>query len=148
MRILSLTALLLAVTVQAAPGLPEKPPKWEYAEVTFRTTPARPGGLDPNGNEVAPTPATVTIRWITATGEAEMKGWAEMAEKLKVAAFKKDGSAALQKLQMLNFLGGEGWELIEQQSGSTVSGFRGDAGPARGPVSTATGSWLFKRRVP
>lgn len=149
MRFLPLVALFLTTAaVTAAPALAEKP-KWEYAEVTFRTIPARAGGVDADGNQVAATPSSMVIRWLSVAGEVEAKSWAELAEKLKATNFKKDGSAGAQKLQILNAFGADGWELLEQQSGTTVTGF-GATGPGeRGARTTsATGSWLFKRRAP
>jgi len=149
MRFLPLVALFLTTAaVTAAPALAEKP-KWEYAEVTFRTVPARPGGVDADGNQVAATPSSMTIRWLSVAGEVEAKSWAELAEKLKATTFKKDGSLPLQKLQILNAFGADGWELMDQQTGTTTTAFGGPGSGERGTrTSTATGSWLFKRRMP
>jgi hypothetical protein len=172
MRTLLLTPVLLLVpetAATAAPALSDKP-KWEYAELTFRNVPGRPGGVDADGKEVPATPASVSIRWITGAGEVDVKGWDELADKLKAPALKK-GSAAFSKIQVLNYLGSEGWELMEQQtSGSAAALFDGPGGrgPGRGPgadrgpggdrgtgadfpgfrPSPATGTWLLKRRVP
>lgn len=138
---------LLSLPAAAVPALADKGPKWEYAELTFRSIPGRPARIDPDGGQVEPaTPATVTVRWITKDGETESKGWADLAEKLKVTGFKKEGTAAFQKIQMLNALGGEGWEVLEQQGGSTSSGFT--SSKDRGFGTTATNTWLLKRRVP
>ena len=142
--------LALAAITQAAPNLNEKPPKWEYAELSYRTSPGRPGGVDANGNEIPATPATVTIKLISGTSEVDAKSWAELAEKLKAPSFKKDGSAAFLKIQFLNFLGSEGWELMEQtgSTSSTVAGFAREPG-GRGVSSISSNStWLLKRRVP
>jgi hypothetical protein len=162
MRILSLTALLLVTTLgSAAPVLAEKPPRWEYAEVTFRSLPGRPKTVDADGNEVAAVPPSMSIKWIAGSGEMTVKSWEELSEKLKLFGFKTEGSAALRKIRMLNALGGEGRELMEQQQ-STSSGFsagdaRSDRGGAKGPFDrgervgfspTTTGTWLLKRRVP
>ena len=166
------TFLILGVATAspAAPTLPDKPPKWEYAELTYRNIPARPGGVDADGKEIPPVPASVSIRWITGAGEMDVKGWEELAEKLKTPALKK-GSAAYVKIQILNYLGSEGWELMEQQPAgsapapSNLPGGRG-GGPGRAAAgapgdrgggadfgtgfrsSPATGTWLLKRRVP
>src|SRR5688500_2833942 len=57
MRTLSLTALLLlAATVPAAPALGERPPKWEYGELSYRMNPGRPALKDADGNEVPAVP--------------------------------------------------------------------------------------------
>jgi len=149
--------VILAAAATAAPALGDKPAKWEYAELTYRTLPGRPALVDANGKEVPATPASVSIRWISGAGEVEVKGWDELADKLKAPAIKK-GSAAYLKIQVLNFLGGEGWELLEQTGTSPSSPFsdapaRGDRGPGaadRGPGfrSSATTTWVLKRRVP
>jgi hypothetical protein len=153
MRTIAILCLLsLAALSPAAPQLGDKPPKWEYAELAFRTTPARPGGVDVNGNEVPATPATTTIRWITAAGEVEVKSWEELADKLKVTGFKKDGSADLQRIQVLNALGAEGWELMEptsSSSGVAAFGGPGRAGPGAATLRTTTAAtWMMKRRLP
>jgi hypothetical protein len=152
---LCLTMLLvLAPFSVAAPALPDKPPKWEYAELTYRTTLPRAAGVDADGKEIPAVPAAVTVRWISGDGEVEAKSWSELAEKLRASRFKKDGSAAYQKIQILNYLGSEGWELMEQLSSSsivqTVGGF--GKGERPGPVtlreSPPSHTWLLKRRVP
>jgi hypothetical protein len=147
--------VILAAVATAAPALGDKPPKWEYAELTYRTIPARPGGIDGDGKEVPATPSSVSIRWISGAGEVEVKGWDELADKLKVPAPKK-GSAAYLRIQVLNYLGAEGWELMEQQTASptraVADGFDRGPGPGtgRGPgfSSSAPSTWLLKRRVP
>lgn len=151
--LLSATLLLgLASSLSAAPALGAKPPKWEYAELTYRALPARGGGVDADGNVVAAIPASVSIRWVTGAGEVDVKGWEELAEKLKAPALKK-GTVAYTKIQILNFLGGEGWELMEQQ-GSAASAARGPRDPLVGPGErvpfgpSPTSAWLLKRRVP
>lgn len=155
------SALLLAIALvgTAAPALGDKPPKWEYAELTFRNLPGRPAGTDADGKEIPATPASVSIRWINPTGEVEVKGWDELADKLKAPALKK-GTVAYQKIQILNHLGSEGWELMEQQTAGSAAalldgpGPRGPRGPGAfetGPgfrTASATGTWLLKRRVP
>jgi hypothetical protein len=144
---------LLPLPARAAPALADKPPRWEYAELSYRSTSGRPGGFDPDGTEVPAIPSTVTVHWVTKEGEVEVKGWAELAEKLKAKGFKKEGSAAYQKIQMLNILGEEGWELMEQ-GGSPVSvpaarGDRGGGGPGGfGLGRSSATAWLLKRRVP
>jgi len=157
MRTLSVaTLVLLAPFGLAAPALGEKPPKWEYAELTYRTTPAREAGVDADGKEIPAVPSGVAVRWISGAGEMEAKSWAELAEKLKAPRFKKEGSAALQKIQFLNLLGSEGWELMEQQttgpSGQMFDrGGGGFGGRDRGPGGFspfAASTWLLKRRVP
>jgi len=153
----SILLLGFATAAFAAPALGDRPPKWEYAELTYRTIPARAGGVDPDGKEIPATPASASIRWVTGAGEIEAKSWAEFAEKLRFAAFKKDGSAAFLKIQMLNHLGSEGWELMEQQVSSPTLVDRGGMGGGLGQrdrefprptMSPGSSTWLLKRRVP
>jgi hypothetical protein len=155
MRTLSLSAvLLLAATLPAAPALGDKPPRWEYAELSYRILPGRPATVDDAGKETPATASRVAVRWVSRAGEIESKSWEEMADKLKATGFKREGTAAFQKIQFLNILGAEGWELMEQQGGSPATfapdGFgrrdRGDRGPTSFGMSSST--WLFKRRVP
>ena len=169
MRTLLLCSALLlglASAVTAAPALGDKPPKWEYAELTYRTIPGRPGGVDADGKEVAATPASVSVRWISGAGEVDVKGWDELADKLKAPSMKK-GSAAYLKIQILNYLGSGGGVDGKQTAGSAAAMFDGLRRPrprwrARDPragtgggadfpgfrASPATGTWLLKRRVP
>jgi hypothetical protein len=155
MRVLTLPSLLVfAAVAAAAPALGDKPPKWEYAELTYRALPGRPVGVDADGKEVPAVPASVSIRWVTGTAEVEVKSWDELAEKLRAPAMKK-GTAAFQKIQMLNCLGADGWELMEQQSSSVAAQIAEGGFPGRGPGDRAAGfprssaasTWLLKRRV-
>jgi hypothetical protein len=155
--VFSIVALISVTPAWSAPALGDKP-KWEYAELYYRAIPGRPGGVDADGNEVPAVPASAAIRLTTSAGDIEAKSWFELAEKLKAAGVKKDSSAALQKIQILNFLGADGWEVIDQQVESitrAVGGFAG-GGPGGGggggritTTSQAGGTtWLLKRRVP
>jgi hypothetical protein len=155
--------LAVATVVTAAPALGDKPPKWEYAELSYRSVPGRPAGTDEDGKEIPAVPASMAIQWVTATGEVQVKGWDELADKLKATGFKK-GSAAFQRIQILNCLGSEGWELMEQQTPTTFNpgragmaggngggpgGGRGGAGGfAPASLSPGASTCLFKRRVP
>ncbi len=148
---LTLTALLLTTTLcSAAPVLAQKPPRFEYAELTFRNIPGRAAGVDQDGNEVPAVPASMVLRFVSGSGEIEAKGWADLADKLKASGFKKEGSAAFQKIQLLNHLGNDGWEMIEHQqlpSGLQVAG----GGPGGRPTTTLgtanTGTLVFKKRT-
>jgi hypothetical protein len=141
---------LLSLPAAAAPAPPDKPPRWEYAELSYRAVPGRPGGVAADGTEVPATPSSVTVHWITKDGEAEAKDWAELAEKLKAKGFKKEGSATYQKIQMLNVLGEEGWELMDQGgSAASLSAALADRGTRGGGFRVSSSStWLLKRRVP
>jgi hypothetical protein len=137
----AVAAGLLALPSVAAPQLPEKP-RWEYAELSYR------GGRAARAKDDTEIPAVQpVIRWTTGEGEIEAKSWTELGEKLKAPSFKKDASATLQRIQLLNYLGSEGWEMVGQQGTSTPAAF---GPPDRvGPATTLTGSgtWTFKRRA-
>jgi len=155
MRLLSLSSLLVLVGfISAAPALAEKPPRWEYGELSYRTVPGRPAGVDPDGNQIAAVPSSAVVKWISGAGEVEAKSWAELAEKLKALGSKKDGSAVFQKIQFLNHLGSEGWEIMEQGSNTTTTqtagGFgRDPAGKGFGLGSlSSSNTWMMKRRLP
>jgi hypothetical protein len=133
-----------AIPGPAAPTLGDKPAKWEYCEIQYRRTArgfgdreAQPGGLGgaPGGLQPAPVAAQPAIKLITAEEETEAKSWEELATKLKAPAPKKEGSAALHKLRVLNRLGAEGWELMGHTGGDGVT-------------AATAGTWMFKRRVP
>jgi hypothetical protein len=156
MRILLPLAIITFVTVtsiSAAPALGDKP-KWEYAELYYRAIPGRPAGVDADGNEIAAVPPSASIRFTTAAGDVDAKGWFDLAEKLKASGIKKDSSVSLQKIQVLNFFGADGWEVIEQQTETitrSAGGFGGGAGGGRTTVTTSQAggtTWLLKRRVP
>lgn len=133
----------------------EKRVKWEYGELAVsRTFPARPAGKDADGNDVPAVPAKTIIRWTTGAGDVSVNGWEELAEKLK-APVKKEDSVSFQKIKVLNVLGTDGWELVEQQTSTQTapaargglggpSGLAGPGGPSPMPPTTM----LFKRRMP
>lgn len=154
MRYLALPVLLVSVAVLSANPAPEGKPtfKFEYAELTYINIPAVPKRVDPNGKESAAVPASVSIRWTTGSEEISVKGWAELAEKLKVE-LKKDGSVNFQRLQMLNALGASGWELMESQTTTTTIanplGDRGGFGRGAEVFSrpSASHTMMFKKRV-
>jgi hypothetical protein len=145
MRTLSLTAFLLLATSAAAQ---ERPARWEYAELQYRIVPGRPALKDKDGGERPATPPVMALRWTAGTAEVAAKGWDELAESLK-APLKKESSASLQKIQVLNALGAQGWELMDQQTGTAFqsAGARGEPG-YRGFSPGTTTTLLFKRRVP
>jgi hypothetical protein len=129
---------LFPIVGTTAPTLGDKPPRWEYAELTFERVITRPGAVGQPG--AAPVPPRVVIRWSTAEEEFEEKGWEEMADKLKAPPPKKEGSpATVHKLRVLNRLGAGGWEVIEHNGTDGTDGRAGRAG---------TATWLLKRRVP
>lgn len=140
-------ATVLVLTLSTVTLADEKPVKWEYAELVFRNNPvARPGAKDADNKDAKDQPPAapgLTIRWTGPAGEFNAKGWGELAENLKLP-FKAEGTATSQRIQMLNLLGAEGWELIERQATGTFTSPDGSA-PARG-FGTGT-TWLFKRRA-
>jgi hypothetical protein len=134
---------------------PAQAAKWEYAELAYRVTPGRPAGRDKDGNEVPPGQGAVTIRWTTGAEEVTVKGWDELAEKLKLQV-KQDASASQHKIQVMNALGSSGWEVVSQESsapGVQVMGMAPGIGPGAGAggvmrVPGVTTTTLFKRRAP
>jgi hypothetical protein len=135
MRILSaLTLLVVASAGQAEPpgknplgqGSPPEKVRWEYAELFVRTVPsfAKDGDERPK--------SSLSIRWTTDKEETTYTSYADFAEKVKVDGFKKDAPTTHQRIQVLNHLGNEGWELAE--GGSMTPG-------------VASRTMLFKRRV-
>jgi hypothetical protein len=151
----SVALVFLTSLTLGAPSLGDKP-KWEYAELTFRTIPGRQATVDADGNEIPATPATMAIVLTTGAGQVQAKSWFDLSEKLKIKGVNKDSAAALQKIQILNSLGGEGWEVLDQQVGGTISqaagGFGGGPGARVGgrTVFSASGAttMLLKRRAP
>src|SRR5262249_57926959 len=93
-------ALWFVLPERPTPVTAQQPPqaaKWEYAELTFRTTPERPAGKDNDGNEVPGVPAATTVRCTTGADDLSAKGWDEPAENIK-APFRKDSSPASQHM--------------------------------------------------
>jgi hypothetical protein len=130
----SVGLLGLAGPVSTVPAPTDRPVvKWEYAELTYRRDPGHPSRMTPSGTVIPAQPDTEVIRWVTADGEIEARGWDNLAERLKAPAFRPGGSAASQRLQLLNHLGGMGWELV--------------ARPEPEP-GAPTRLMTFKRRVP
>jgi len=119
----------------AAPALPDKPIKFEYAELTGRvplagTWPAAmaapaPRQVGPGALPLAAAPGLL-LRWTTADDEIEVADWQELANKLKAPAAKKEGSMTMHRLRVMNRLSEEGWEVYER---------------------TSTHNWTFRRRV-
>jgi hypothetical protein len=144
--------LILAATCFADPAPKDKfTSKFEYAELSYRTVPGRPKGVDANGKEVEAVAASMAIRWTTGAEEVTVKGWDELAEKLKVD-LKKEGSASFQRLQVLNALGASGWELVEQESNSSTTNLTAERGGFGRNADIAffkpaSSTLLFKRRV-
>jgi hypothetical protein len=134
MRALALVALLVSAAAgRAQPpgksplgqGPPPDRPRWEYAELSFRAV--SPNFFGKDKDEQPKAPAT-TVKWTTDREEATFTGFADFAGKVKMDGFKQDASVTHQRVQILNHLGREGWELVESTTG-----------PAR--------TMLFKRRV-
>ena len=118
----SASLLCQAASGQAAPGLPDKLAKWQYAELSYLYIPAQPGGTAADGTVVPGKPAAEVVRWVTAEGEVEARGWGDLAERLTARGSKWDGSAAYQRVQMLNHLGSQGWELVSFHQTPVLTG--------------------------
>jgi hypothetical protein len=128
----------IATPASAAPALGDKPVRFEYAELQFRSTTAARiviggvGGAAPAPPAAAP--AAPVVRWSTGDDEVIVKSWEELAEKLKAPSPKKEPATATQhKLRVLNKLGSEGWEMVEHTGTDGTSGLA---------------TWTFKRRLP
>jgi hypothetical protein len=155
--VLLVTALWFVLPERPATITAQQPPqvaKWEYAELSCRVTPGRPAGRDKDGNDVPPGQGAVAIRWTTGGEEVTVKGWDELAEKLKVQV-KKDASVSQHKIQAMNALGAAGWDLLAQEAsapGVQAVGMAPGIGPGPGGgvmrVPGVTTTWLFKRRMP
>jgi hypothetical protein len=115
----------------AAPAPGDKPVRYEYAELRWTRyyipAPAAPGQKAP----LAPNPL-IAVRWTTATEELELKGWEELADRLKAPAPKKESPPTVHKLRVLNVLSADGWELLDKP----------------GPEPRDENVWTFRRRVP
>jgi hypothetical protein len=123
---------LLVSRGPAAPALPDKPAKWEYAELTYsRAAAALAGGGGPAPRIVGPgaappAVAQTTVWWITADEEIEATDWKSLADKLRAPAAKNDGSPTMHRLRVLNRLSADAWEVYEH---------------------TSVNNWTFRRRV-
>jgi hypothetical protein len=103
----------------------EKPVRYEFAELRYsRYSTSAPGG---------PLMTKTDIRWVTAEGEVQADGWAELAGKLNAADGKKEGTAGVHKMRVLNHLSAEGWEVVER--------------PVLEGASAGGSAWQFRRRV-
>ena len=128
-RTASLACLWVLVLPWLVAAQEARPEKWEYSELRHYDLVVDMVGPD----------AKKQILWISAEGLVRGFGWEAMAEQLKMPALKKDALKdvkkydvdAIQRLRILNHLGGQGWEIISyarnEKDGSTL--------------------WLFKRRV-
>jgi hypothetical protein len=130
MRTLSLTVLLLLAALSpAAPALAEKPVRYEYAELRYsRYSQAQPGmpGAPPQ------VVTKIDIRWATGDEEIQAESWDDLARKLKAAEPKREATATVHKMRVLNRLSADGWEIVER------------------PVLEAggTGTWQYRRKLP
>jgi hypothetical protein len=144
------TACVLLLVLSTAALADDKPVKWEYAQLSYRTNPARLGGKDTDDKEVPPAPPVLAIHWTTGSDDLTAMGWVELAEKLK-ATIKKDAGLDSQKIQVLNALGENGWELVDVQSppapaAAARTGAPGQPGGFVAPATRAGTTMLFKRR--
>jgi hypothetical protein len=75
----------------------------------------------------------VSVRWATAEAEAEGTDWADLGDKLKAPAAKKDAAAVALKLRVLDRLGADGWEVYAQAGSDATANYA---------------TWSLKRRLP
>lgn len=126
----ALSLLIFAPNATTAPALGDKPPKYEYAELTFPRIP----GMALRGKAGPAGPAAATIRWTTGDEEIEAEEWSGLADKLKAPAPKKESPQNVYKLRVLNKLSADGWEMMDQS--------------LRDTPSPAMMGWSFRRRLP
>jgi hypothetical protein len=136
------TATCILLLTLSTAALADDKPKWEYAELSAQTVPARPMTKDKDGTINPATPPTVTIRWVSGSEEFETKNWGELAEKLK-APFMAEVSETSKRVRVLNLLGDRGWELVGQETVTSPSSTSGGFPPRTSPTTTTL---LFKRR--
>jgi hypothetical protein len=124
-----------------APALGDKPPRYEYAELTFSQVPERQqvlggaGQQGPGGRRgVGIGGVSTSIRWTTGEEEIEVQEWSDLADKLKAPAPKKESPPSVHKLRVLNKLSADGWEMLDRSLADTRTPF--------GSVIS------FRRRVP
>jgi len=127
----ALVLVLSATTTTAAPAPPptRTVEKFEYCEIQLiPTRRGGPGGAQPAQME--------TIRLTTGDEEIEVTSWEDLATKLKAPEGKKDSTATMHKMRVINFLGDQGWELVScTQTSSPIASIG------------SMGSWSFKRKV-
>jgi hypothetical protein len=134
--VVSLVAAALALGLlvphgSSAPALADKPVRYEYGRLRYaRSFVALPGNLAPGGPP-APPVAVVTVTWATTDDQVEGTDWANLGDRLKAPAAKKDGPPA-QTLRVLNRLGADGWEVYEHAA----------------PTNSDVEAWWLKRRLP
>lgn len=132
MRLLSLTPLLLIASVGPPAKIHgEQPAKYEYAELQCRRH-ARAPVPQPGMKGLGPPVRVVEIRWVTADDEVTATEWADLAEKLKTPAPKKEASVLMHRLRVFRQLGEQGWEVTEHT---------GDDG------TETTSTWTFRRPI-
>ena len=131
---LVVAALALGLLVPrgtTAPALADKPVRYQYAQLRYVRTYVAPPANPAPGVPPVPAVAVVSVRWATADDLVEGTDWANLGDKLKAPAAKREG-ALTQTLRVLDRLGAEGWEVYEHSS------------PTTGDLDT----WWLKRRVP
>ena len=121
---------LLVPRGSSAPAPADRSARFEYGELRFSDVLVRPAG-QPGGPKLQAA-KQVTARWNTANEEVEGKDWADLGDKLKAPAAKKDSDVA-QKLRVFDRLGAEGWEVYEHTSNKALG---------------TTDTWSLRRRVP
>jgi hypothetical protein len=131
---LVVAALALGLPVPhgtTAPALADKPVRYQYAQLRYVRTYTAPPANPAAGAPPAVAVPVVSVRWATADDLVEGTDWANLGDKLKAPAAKREGALA-QTLRVLDRLGTDGWEVYEH------------AAPTTGDLDT----WWLKRRVP
>jgi len=107
----ALTLGLLVPRGSSAPALPDKPVKYEFAELRYYQR-AVPGA--------AP---VMMYSWCTADEEFEALGWEGMAARLKAPESKQEGLHT-HRLRVFNAISREGWEDVPHCNEGNVWAFR------------------------
>jgi hypothetical protein len=95
----------------AAPALPDKLVKYEFAELRYYE------------RAVAGGPNVLMYCWSTADGEIEAVGWEGMAAALKAPESKKEGMRT-HRLRVFNAISRDGWEDVPHRNEGNVWAFR------------------------
>lgn len=122
---------LLVPRGTSAPALPDKPVRFEYAQLRYARTYAAPPGNPAPGAPPAVAVPVVSVRWATADDLVEGTDWANLGDRLKAPAARREGALA-ETLRVLDRLGADGWEVYEHSA----------------PTNADSDTWWLKRRLP
>jgi len=107
----ALTFGLLVPRGSSAPALPDKPVRYEFAELRYYQV-AGAGGKN-----------ILVYRWTTADDDFEGLGWEGMASRLKAPETKQEGPYT-HRLRVFNAISRDGWQDVPHRNESNVWVFR------------------------